>query len=57
MNDVEKEKTLVQDLMDLRAKLDIILEESFSRNELFSTALKVFFFKNKKIRIQINQID
>lgn len=48
MNDVEKEKTLVQDLMDLRAKLDIILEESFSRNELFSTALKVFFSKTKK---------
>ncbi len=41
IDDPEKEKTLVQDLLDFRAKLDFILEESFGKNDSFAYSLKV----------------
>jgi cullin-4 len=39
--DPEKEKTLVQELLDFKLRLDGILEDSFSKNDNFAYALKV----------------
>lgn len=41
--DEEKDKDLVPCLLDLKASLDTILEESFSRNEAFSNTIKDSF--------------
>ncbi|KAG0468748.1 hypothetical protein HPP92_018076 [Vanilla planifolia] len=41
--DEEKEKDLVSCLLDLKASLDTILEESFSKNEAFSSTIKDSF--------------
>lgn len=39
--DVEREKTMVQELMDFKEKLDTIIAESFQKNERFQRALQV----------------
>ena len=39
--DVEREKTMVQELMDFKEKLDTIITESFQKNERFQRALQV----------------
>ena len=39
--DVEREKTMVQELMDFKEKLDTIIVESFQKNERFQRALQV----------------
>ena len=39
--DVEREKTMVQELMDFKEKLDIIIVDSFQKNERFQRALQV----------------
>jgi len=39
----EKDKTMVQELLEFKEKLDIILEECFKNNEKFVTALKDSF--------------
>ncbi|PKA66042.1 Cullin-4 [Apostasia shenzhenica] len=41
--DEEKDKDLVPCLLDFKASLDAILEESFSRNEVFSNTIKDSF--------------
>lgn len=41
--DEEKDKDLVPCLLDFKASLDTILEESFSRNEAFSNTIKDSF--------------
>eukprot|EP01098_Paradermamoeba_levis_P011094 TRINITY_DN4711_c0_g1_i1.p1 TRINITY_DN4711_c0_g1~~TRINITY_DN4711_c0_g1_i1.p1 ORF type:complete len:487 (-),score=139.06 TRINITY_DN4711_c0_g1_i1:100-1560(-) len=43
VTDPEKDGTLVQDLLDFRAKLDFILENSFQRKESFASAIKEAF--------------
>lgn len=50
VSDPEKDKSLVQDLLDFKAKLDSILEESFFMNENFAYSLKEAFefFINKR---------
>jgi len=40
VQDPEKDKTMVQDLLDFKSKLDFIMEESFQRNEIFQTSSK-----------------
>ena len=39
--DVEREKTMVQELMDFKEKLDTIIVDSFQKNERFQRALQV----------------
>ena len=39
--DVEREKTMVQELMDFKEKLDTIILDSFQKNERFQRALQV----------------
>ena len=39
--DVEREKTMVQELMDFKEKLDTIIAESFQKNERFQRGLQV----------------
>jgi cullin-4 len=41
--DEEKDKDMVSWLLDLKARLDVIWEESFSKNESFSNTLKDAF--------------
>eukprot|EP00252_Welwitschia_mirabilis_P026343 TRINITY_DN8630_c0_g1_i1.p1 TRINITY_DN8630_c0_g1~~TRINITY_DN8630_c0_g1_i1.p1 ORF type:complete len:804 (+),score=179.82 TRINITY_DN8630_c0_g1_i1:191-2602(+) len=41
--DEVKEKDMVAMLLDLKARLDVILEESFSKNEAFSNTIKEAF--------------
>lgn len=41
--DEEKDKDMVPWLLDLKARLDAIWEESFSRNEMFANTLKDAF--------------
>lgn len=43
LNDKEKEATLIQDLLDYKDRLDRILSQSFSKNELLTYALKESF--------------
>ncbi|KAN0022309.1 hypothetical protein ACTFIU_004485 [Dictyostelium citrinum] len=43
LNDKEKEATLIQDLLDYKDRLDRILNQSFSKNELLTYALKESF--------------
>lgn len=43
VNDPERDKNMVQDLLDFKSKLDFILEESFHRNEACTYALKEAF--------------
>lgn len=38
--DEEKDKDMVSCLLDLKARLDTILEESFSKNESFANTVK-----------------
>jgi len=51
VEDVEKESTFVDDLLTFRAKLDVILTESFIKNQEFDYALKEAFehFINQKV--------
>lgn len=42
MKDIEKRKTLIQDLLEFKSKLDKILEKSFQNNESFMYSLKVY---------------
>ncbi|KAG8509357.1 Cullin-4B, partial [Galemys pyrenaicus] len=46
----EKEKTMVQELLDFKDKIDFIIEASFMKNEKFIIAMKEAFetFINKK---------
>ena len=39
--DPEKDKTMVQDLLDFKEKLDKIIKESFLEHEKFKNAMKV----------------
>ena len=41
VQEVEKDKTMVQDLLDFKAKLDCLIKEAFKNNERFITLLKV----------------
>lgn len=41
--DEEKDKDMVGSLLDLKARLDVIWEDSFSRNESFANTLKDAF--------------
>eukprot|EP00735_Rhodelphis_limneticus_P013729 TRINITY_DN7685_c0_g1::TRINITY_DN7685_c0_g1_i1::g.18662::m.18662 TRINITY_DN7685_c0_g1::TRINITY_DN7685_c0_g1_i1::g.18662 ORF type:complete len:792 (-),score=204.80,sp/Q8LGH4/CUL4_ARATH/54.59/0.0,Cullin/PF00888.17/3.4e-161,Cullin_Nedd8/PF10557.4/2.1e+03,Cullin_Nedd8/PF10557.4/1.4e-26 TRINITY_DN7685_c0_g1_i1:237-2612(-) len=43
VNDEEREKTLVQDLLDLKHRLDLVLRESFLGNDAFEKSLKESF--------------
>lgn len=43
MQDVEKDKTMVQELLDFKGKLDCLITDAFSNNEKFLTILKVIF--------------
>ncbi|XP_063967788.1 cullin-4A-like [Lytechinus pictus] len=49
--DSEKDKTMVQELLDFKEKLDNILETCFAKNEKFSISLKESFenFINKRL--------
>ena len=49
--DSEKDKTMVQELLDFKEKLDNILEMCFTKNEKFSLSLKDAFenFINKRL--------
>ena len=39
----EKDKTMVQELLNFKEKLDNIIEESFAKNEKFVNTMKVCF--------------
>jgi len=41
VSDVEREKTMVQELMDFKEKLDTVISDSFQKNEKFQRALQV----------------
>jgi len=41
VSDVEREKTMVQELMDFKEKLDAVISDSFQKNEKFQRALQV----------------
>lgn len=43
VNDQEKDASLVQELLDFKARLDVLLEQSFSKNEQFTYTLKEAF--------------
>lgn len=43
VNDEEKDATLVQELLDFKARLDVLLEQAFSKNEQFTYTLKEAF--------------
>lgn len=43
VNDQEKDATMVQELLDFKAKLDSLLEQAFSKNENFTYTLKEAF--------------
>lgn len=43
VNDQEKDPTLVQELLDFKARLDVLLEQAFSKNEQFTYTLKEAF--------------
>ncbi|KAJ8031251.1 Cullin-4B [Holothuria leucospilota] len=49
--DPEKDKTMVQDLLDFKDKMDNILKDCFAMNEKFSNAMKEAFenFINKRL--------
>ena len=44
VQDVEKDKTMVQELLDFKGKLDHLITDAFSNNEKFLTLLKVIFY-------------
>ena len=43
ITDVEKDETMVQELLDFKARLDVMLEQAFSKNEQFTYTLKEAF--------------
>ena len=43
MVDPEKDKTMVQELLDFKDKMDFIVNTCFQRNEKFSNSLKEAF--------------
>jgi arsenate reductase-like glutaredoxin family protein len=52
--DEEKDKDMVSWLLDLKARLDVIWEESFSKNESFSNTLKDAFEHLINLRQVVN---
>ena len=51
----EKDKTMVQELLDFKEKLDMILLQCFKNNEKFVTSLKVNTIENP-LNKEINNI-
>ncbi len=47
--DQERDKNMVQLLLDLKANLDLIVKESFQNNETFGHALKVHLIEYKPL--------
>eukprot|EP01112_Ceratiomyxa_fruticulosa_P022104 TRINITY_DN8006_c0_g2_i1.p1 TRINITY_DN8006_c0_g2~~TRINITY_DN8006_c0_g2_i1.p1 ORF type:complete len:753 (-),score=129.64 TRINITY_DN8006_c0_g2_i1:148-2406(-) len=43
VSDTEKDPNMVQDLLEFKSKLDIVMEQSFNKNESFSNTLKESF--------------
>lgn len=43
MEDNEKDKTMVQELLEFKEKLDALIEEAFKKNEKFILAMKVCY--------------
>eukprot|EP00026_Physarum_polycephalum_P002994 Phypoly_transcript_03003.p1 GENE.Phypoly_transcript_03003~~Phypoly_transcript_03003.p1 ORF type:complete len:794 (-),score=172.71 Phypoly_transcript_03003:221-2440(-) len=43
VTDTEKDETMVQELLDFKARLDVMLEQAFSKNEQFTYTLKEAF--------------
>jgi cullin-4 len=43
VNDHEKDATMVQEMLDFKARLDVAIEQSFSKNETFAYTLKEAF--------------
>ena len=41
--DLDRDRTMVQDLLDFKRKMDIIVEESFERHEKFVQGLRDAF--------------
>ena len=43
MSDIERDKTLVQELLELKAKVDGIIEKAFNHNSLFHGVVREGF--------------
>ena len=41
VQDVEKDKTMVQEMLDLKERLDTLIDDAFKKDEKFVNAMKV----------------
>ena len=44
VQDVEKDKSMVQELLDFKGKLDLLITDAFNNNDKFLTLLKVIIW-------------